>query len=267
MDFEEPSRLHLPSFLRGSYRSVRTMTREEGKRCAAHYLQEGSFPVPRTVGEVPFGEVVLLHEVADFHRDEAAWRLYLSSNVVDGLCEALDWRDSLQVSDLHESWCRTFPWGALCAAVAQEAPRSTTRTVLRLRAVLRFWRPLESARYRYKSLGDPLSLEGLMAASQEWVIQSWGSSDAGPIRARLEGAVERMAHATREECLEVIVRDMSRLLPFAKGLRHRSRMAEPSFIRPRVAALDPGSFERMSGACPSDLLEKLYDWDREFDAT
>ncbi|MET0404688.1 MAG: hypothetical protein ABW123_19895 [Cystobacter sp.] len=267
MDFEEPARLHLPSFLRGSYSAVLAMTREEGQRCAVSYLRDGSFPAPRVMREVHPGEVVLLHEVADFHRDEPAWRLYLSSNVLEGLCEALDWRDSFQVSDLHESWCRTSPWGALAAAVAQEAPRSAARTALRLRAVLRFWTPLASARYCYKSLGESLSLEGLLAASHDGVLQTWDPTDDAPIRTRLERAAERMAHATRDECVEVIVRGMSQTLPFAKGLRHRSRWAEPSFLRQRVAALDAESFERLSGACPSDLLERLYDWEGEPDAT
>jgi hypothetical protein len=242
------------------------MARKEGQRCADQYLRDGSFPAPRELCEVHPGEVVVVHEVADFQREQPAWRLYLTSNVLEGLCEALDWRNAFQVSDLYEAFCRDTPWGALYAAVAQEAPRSTERTSLRLRAVLRFWEPLQSVRYLYKTLGAALSLEGLLEASHDWALHAWCPRGNGPIRTRLEMVAERMAHATREDSLEVILREMPRVLPYANGLKHRGRLADPSFVRERVTALDPMSFERMSGACTSDLLEKWYDWDRELDA-
>ncbi|MFY0582210.1 hypothetical protein ACN28S_55170 [Cystobacter fuscus] len=267
MDSEAPSLLQLPSFLRGTYLAVSGMARREGERCAAQYLREGFFPAPRELSAMPPGEVVVVHEVADFQRERPAWRLYLLSNVLEGLCEALDWRNAFQVSDLHEAFCRETPWGALHAAVAQEAPRSTERTALRLRSVLRFWEPLQSARYLYKTLGAVLTLEGLLEASHDWVLQAWCPVENGPLRTRLEMAAERMAQATREDSEEVLVREVPRALPHAQGLKHRSRLADPSFVRQRVAALDPASFERISGACTSDLLEALYDWDRELEAS
>ncbi|HYO57093.1 hypothetical protein [Archangium sp.] len=83
------------------------------------------------------------------------------------------------------------------------------------------------------------------------------------MRARLEMAAERMARATREDSIEAIFREMPRALAHARDLKHRDVVAAPSFQRERLAMLDPLAFERVSGACTSALLEKLYDWDYE----
>jgi hypothetical protein len=40
-------------------------------------------------------------------------------------------------------------------------------------------------------------------------------------------------------------------------------VADPAFQRQRLTALEPLSFEHVSGACTADLIEKLYDWDRQ----
>lgn len=259
----QPPSLQLPSFLHGTYSTVQRKTREEGLRCGEQYRKDGSFPAPREVLEVPLGAVVVAHEVVDFERESPAWRLYMVSNVMSGMYEALNWQNTLQVDDPYEAFCRENAWGALYFTTSQDVPRSAERTALRLRAVLRFWEPLQSARYLFKTRGSALTLEELMVDSCDWAMDAWCPVGETSVRARLEMAAERMARATREDSVEAIFRQMPRALMHARNLKHRDAVSDPSFQRERLAALDPLAFERVSGACTSDLLEKLYDWDHE----
>ena len=259
---QHPS-LQLPSFLYGLYPSVIQKTHKEGLRCGEQYRKDGSFPVPPQMLEVSPGEVVLTHGVADFRHEQPVWRLYMVSNVMSGMYEALNWQNTLPVDDLYEAFCRESAWGALYFATSQDVPRSAERTALRLQAVLRFWEPLQSVRYLFKTLGPALTLDELMVASCGWAMDAWCPVGETPVRARLKTAVERMARATREDSLEAILRQMPRALAYARDLKHRAVVADPSFQRERLAALEPSAFERVSGACTADLLEKLYDWEHE----
>ncbi|WP_224363465.1 hypothetical protein [Hyalangium versicolor] len=258
----QPSSLQLPSFLHGPFLTVQRKVRTEGRRCAEQYQKDGSFPAAREVLAVP-AEVLVLHEVADFQREHPAWRLYLLGGVTDALCEALDWKNSRQVSDLYETFSRETAWGALYYAVSQEAPMSAGRMAARLHAVLRFWEPLHSVRYRFKSLNAELSLEELMMASCDWAMEAWAPLDEASIEKRLAVSATRMAQATRDDSTEAILREMPRALAHARGLKHRERLTDPAFLRHRLSMLEPAAFERVSGAFTAHLLELLYDWDEQ----
>lgn len=262
MTREQPSSLQMPSLLYGTYAEIHRRARKEGLRCGEQYRKDGSFLMPRELLEVPAGELVLTHEVTDFHRERSAWRLYMVSDVESGLYEALDWQNSFSVSDAYEAFFRETAWGALYFATSHSFPNSAERMALRLHAVLRFWEPLQSARYLFKTLGDALTLEKLMVASCDWAMDAWCPGEA-PVRVRLETAVERMARATREDCLEAIMRVMPRALAHAGKLKHRDVVADPGFQRERLAALEPPAFERLSGAYTAELIGKLHDWDYE----
>ncbi|WP_232537293.1 hypothetical protein [Cystobacter fuscus] len=80
---------------------------------------------------------------------------------------------------------------------------------------------------------------------------------------RLELAAKRMARATREDSLEAILRQLPRAVSLAGELKHRDVVADPAFQRERLLALEPVSFEHVSGACTAVLLENVYDWDRQ----
>ena len=80
---------------------------------------------------------------------------------------------------------------------------------------------------------------------------------------RLETAAQRMARATREECIEAILREMPRALAHAGKLTHRNVVADPDFQSERLSMLDPRSFDRVSGAYTGDLIGQLHDWDHE----
>ncbi|HLM45946.1 MAG TPA: hypothetical protein VK458_18900 [Myxococcaceae bacterium] len=255
--------LQLPSFLHGTYRSVQQKARREGLRCGEQYQKDGTFPVPRQLLEVPPGEVVVAHGVVDFQHERPAWRLYMVLNVKSSLYEAMEGRSSIIARDAYEASFGETAWGALFFAISPSRPASAERTARRLEAVLRFWEPLQSVRYLFETLGVAQTLEEVMVASCAWAMAAWCPEGAGSVRERLGMAAERMARATREDCLEAIFREMPRALSFARDLKHRQVLADPIYQRERIATLDSRSFERVSAACTSDLLEKLYEWDHE----
>jgi hypothetical protein len=258
-----PPSLLLPAFLHGPLDAIRRKTRAEGRRGGEHYRKNGSIPAPRASLEVPAGELVVAHEVVDFERERPAWRLYMVSNVLGGLYEAMDWQEAFQVRDAYEASCRETAWGALYFAISRTAPMSAERTALRLQAVLRFWDSLQSARYLFKTLDSPLTLEELMSTACDWAMDAWCPVGEDSVRVRLEVAAERMARATKEDSLEAILRQVPHTLTFARDLKHRALLADPALLRERFAVLDPESFERVSGACTSELLGQLYAWDRQ----
>ena len=257
------SPFQMPSFLHGAFAAVQRQTRAEGQRCATHYRKDSSFPPPRELLAVPPGEVVLMHEVADFQRERPALRLYMVADVMGALGDALNWQDTFHVRAKYEASCLETAWGALYFAVAQPGALSAERVARRLNAALRFWEPLQSARYLFKTLNTVLTLEELMVAACDWAMDAWSPAGAASVRTRLEAAAERMARATREDSTEAIVRQMPRALVHARGLKHSDILTNPALLRQRLITLDPVSFERMSAACTSDLLEHLYDWDHQ----
>ena len=259
------SSLQMPSFLHGIYPSVHQKTKKEGFRCGEQYRKDGALPVPRQMLEVSPGEVAVARGVVDFQRERPAWRLYLVSNLMGHLSETPsgEWQNPFPVRDAYEAFFRKTAWGALYFAIEQDAPRSAERTALRLQAMLRFWEPLQSARYLFSTPNDALTLEKLTEASCDWVMDAWCPVGDALVRTRLETAAERMARATREDSIEAILRQMPRALSFARKLKHRGVMTDPVFQRERLAALDPHAFERVSGACTSDLLGQVYSWDHE----
>jgi len=259
----QPSALQLPSFLHGIYPAVHQKTHREGQRCGEQYRKSGSFPAPRQMLEVGPGEVVLTYGVADFQHERPVWRLYMVSNVMSALWEALEEQNSITLRDAYEAFFRETAWGALYFAIAPSGPVSAERTAVRLQAVLRFWEPLQCARYLFKTLGAALTLEELMVASCDWAMEAWCPVGDASVRARLETAAESMARATREDCIEAIFRGMPRALAHAGNLKHRELVADPAFQRERLATLDLRVFERVSGARTGDLMWLLHNWDHE----
>ncbi|KFA90350.1 hypothetical protein [Archangium violaceum] len=257
--------LQLPSFLHGTFRSARQKAKREGLRCGEHYKKDGTFLLPRQMVDVPPGEVVMAHDLVDFQHERPAWRLYLVSDVMSGLREAVNWQNTLLVRDAYEDFCLETAWGALHFALAQMGPVSAQRTAKRLRAVLRFWEPLRSARYLFKTPGTAQTLEEVMLASCDWAMDAWCPVGDDSVRGRLAMAAERMARATREDCIEAILREMPRALAHAGKLKHGGAFADPDFQRERLDSLDSWSFDRVSAACTGHLIWLLTIWDRELE--
>lgn len=265
MPHGQHSALQMPSFLHGTYSAVQQKTRKEGLRCSEEYKNHGTFSLPQHMLGVSPEEVVLTQGVADFQHGRPVWRLYMVSDVMSTVWEVLEDHDSRVLRDAFESFFWETPWGALYFALEQMGPVSAACTAPRLQAVLRYWEPLQSARYLFNTLGAVLTLEQLMVASCGWAMDAWCPGDA-PVRERLEQAAKRMAVATREDSIEAILRQLPRALASERSLKHRQVLADPVFQRERVTALDDGSFERASGACTSDLIGLLLDWDKQLGA-
>ncbi len=262
MTSDPDAALHLPSFLYGSLRSVQQKAEREGKRCGERYRQDGTFPEPGKMEEVPPGEVVVAHEVVDFQRERPAWRLYMVSHVMGVLSEGTPSQSPMPARHAYEAHFRETAWGALFFATAHMSPVSAERTARRIQAVLRFWEPLQVARYLFKHPMEAHALEDLLAVACDWVLRVWCPGDA-PVRARLESAARRMATATRDECIEVIIQELSRALDHAGQLNYPDMVADPSFQRERLRMLDSRSFERLSGAYTGELIRRLRQWDWE----
>jgi hypothetical protein len=260
---DQSSSLQMPSFFHGPFNSAKRKATKEGRRCGVQYQKDGSFPPPLELVAVPPGEVVVGRDVVDFDRARPAWRLYMLSDVMSGLCEALDWKNAFQVSDAYEAAVRETAWGALYFVISRNAPKSAERTALRLQAMLRFWEPLQSVRYLFTSPNVPMSLEQLMVDAINWAMDAWCPVGEGSVRERLERAAARMAQATRDDCVDAILRQMPRALAHANRLKHRTMLADPAFLRGRLATLGPESFEHVSGACTGELIAQLYDWDQQ----
>jgi hypothetical protein len=259
----QSSSLQIPTLFHGTYAEVQQKTGREGLRCGEQYRQKGSFPVPQQMLAVTSGEVVLTHGVSDLQHERPYWRLYMVSEVMGSLSEALEGQDTFSARDAYEAFFRETAWGALYFLLSPDAPRSAALTALRIRAVLRFWEPLQSARYLFKTLGATLTLDALVGAACDWMMDAWCPLGDPAVRVRLERSAEHMARATRNDCMEAISRQMPRALSFARGLKHQGVVGDPVFQRERLAALDAPAFERVSGACTSDLLALVYAWDRQ----
>ncbi len=238
--------------------------KREGLRCGEQYLKDGTFPAPVKMLEVPPGEVVLANEVVDFQHERPSWRLYMVLKVKSSLYDALEGVNSIAARDAYEAFFGETAWGALFFAIAPSGPVSAERTARRLQAVLRFWEPLQSARYLFKKLGEAQTLEEVMVASCGWTMDAWCPEAGGSVRERLGIAAERMARATREDCIRAILRQMPQaLLAAERDLKHRQVLADPAYQRERLTTLDSFFYERVSAACTSDLIWLLINWDHE----
>lgn len=264
MDPLQMTTLQLPSFLHGPSIAIKSKTKAEGRRCAKHYQLSGTLPQPRELRAVAPGEVVFTEDVTDFETQSPAWRLYMLGEAMMCFSET-DEKNYRYLDELYEKTFRETPWGALYFALSGIAPHSAERTALRLQAVLRSWDSLQHGRYLHKKLNTFMNLEELMTAACGWAMDAWCPEGGDSIRSRFEVASERMARATREECVEAILRQLLPILSFAdRGkLNHPETVLAPSFWREHLATLDARAFERISGVRPGYVLERLYQWDKQ----
>ena len=72
-----------------------------------------------------------------------------------------------------------------------------------------------------------------------------------------------MARATREDCLEAVLRVIPVLVEGDNDLKHHEVLSDPDFLRERLSALPPEDFEDISSADRFAVNGQLYVWDRE----
>jgi hypothetical protein len=265
MDTVRSTSLRMPAFLYGREEESAAAATREGERCAEQYRKDGTLPLPQVLVEVPAGEVVVLRDRVDFGWGQPRWRLHHLSKVRSGLWEDPPRKDSPLLAERLERLYLGTPWGALYFMLAHRAPQSAEREAARLEAVLRFWEPLQSVRYLYDSPGEPLGWEELMERECDWVLTAWSPEEGGSVRERLEKGARRMARATREECVEAILRQVPGALAAAHPLHHREALADLELWRARLAAMGPASLLELSSAWPSPLSRMIYRWDKQLD--
>ncbi|MFE8602391.1 hypothetical protein [Archangium violaceum] len=255
--------LQLPSFLHGSSSAIKRKAKMEGQRCAKQYQLNGEYPPPRELRTVAPDEVVFTHEIVDFQEERPAWRLHEYWETLSGLSDTLG-KSYRHINASHEPAVRETAWGALFFAICGPAPDSAERTAPRLEAVLRAWDSLQHGRYLHQKLNTFLDLEGLMTAACGWAMDAWCPEGGDSVRSRLEVAAERMARATREDCVEAILRQLPQILPFAdkQKLNHPEIVTDLAAWREHLATLDASAFERISGVRPGWVLQRLYQWDK-----
>jgi hypothetical protein len=112
-----------------------------------------------------------------------------------------------------------------------------------------------------------MSLEELMTSACGWAMDAWCPEGGASIPARFRVASERMARATREDCVEAILRQLPRILPFAdrNKLNHPEVVMDSTAWHAHLATLDASEFERISGVRPGAVLGSLYRWDKQLD--
>jgi hypothetical protein len=266
MEAIQTTTLQLPSFLHGSHIAIQRKTKAEGHRCAKHYQHSRTFPQPRELLTVAPGDPVFTHNAIDFQDEQPAWRLYMVSEVMMALCE-MDEKNHRQLDDIYETSFRETAWGALYFVLSGRAPESAERTARRIKAVLRFWDSLQHGRYLHQKPKTFLTLEELLTTACGWAIEAWCPEGGDTVRSRLEVASERMARATRGDCVAAILRQLPHILPFAdrKKLNHPEAVTHLTSWREHLDTLDATEFERISGVNPSEVLRCLYRWDRQLD--
>ncbi|WP_395813521.1 hypothetical protein [Archangium minus] len=266
MESIQTTTLQLPSFLHGSYSTIKRKAKAEGRRCAKHYQRNGTLPQPLELRTVSSGDVVFTHNVVDLQDEAPAWRLYMVSEVMMSLYD-MDEKNHRHLSNVYETSFRETAWGALYFALSGRAPESAERTALRLEAVLRFWDSLHHGRYLHQKLNTFLTLEELMTTACGWAMDAWCPEGGASVRTRFEVAAERMARATREDSVEAILRQLPHILRFAdrQRLNHPEVVTNPTAWREHLVTLDAATFERLSSVRPAWVLERLYLWDRQLD--
>lgn len=148
-------------------------------------------------------------------------------------------------------------------AVSPPPPWSAERTARRLAALLRFWNVLQGPRYAYRVPDTHHSLEELMDDLYRPTLEAWCPEGATSIREQLTRAMERMARATREECIQAVLRVIPVLVQRDTGFKHAEVLTHPDLLRERLAALSPEDFAEVSGTCKYPVYTWLAAWDRQ----
>jgi len=263
MTAEQSPVLEFPAMLHGSMATIRRKVSAEGQWWAGKYLETGAFPQPRRMRQVLPGEVLVMHTGAEFGAPHSCWRMHRFVEVFLGLREGVPEEEYPRARAAFESFCLSTPWGALYHAVALPPPWNAGRLANRLASVLRFWEVLQVPRYAFWSFDVEYTLEELMDSIYRMTLEAWCPGGAASVREHLELMVERMARATREECLEAVLRVMPAVVETDSDLKHCEILRDPAFLRERLHALPPEKFESLSSADKYAVCRLLFAWYRE----
>lgn len=262
MTSEQAPVLEFPAWLYGTTASIIRKARTEGHWWAREYLKTGAFLQPRQMRPVQPGEVLVMHSGADF--DPApCWRMHMFGEVFMWLSEGVQKEEHPRMEESFESFCLSTPWGAIDQAVLPSPPWSAERMANRLASVLRFWDVLQVPRYAFWLFDDHYTLEELMEDRWGDTLEAWCPGGPASVREHLALTMERMARATQEDCQEAVLRMMPVVVEGNTDLKNREVLRNPDFLRERLTALPPETFEDLSSADKYAVNGQLYAWDRE----
>ncbi|QRN97567.1 hypothetical protein JRI60_00275 [Archangium violaceum] len=258
----EPSPvLEFPAWLYGTTAAILRKVRAEGRWWAREYLKTGAFPQPRQMRQVPPGAVLVMHSGAELDLGSTRWWVHLFAEVFMGLDEGVPEEAHQRMRDAFESFCLSTPWGALCHVVSPPPPRSAERMANRLASLLRFWDVLQGPRYAFW-FGRKYTLEELMEDIYRKTLEAWCPGGPASVREHMALTVERMSRATREDCLEAVLRVIPVLVEVDTEFKHREVLSDAGFLRERLSALSPKDFEDFSSAYKYTVTVQLAAWDR-----
>ena len=255
--------LEFPAMLHGHTGAILREVRTKGQGWAREYLKTGGFTQPRRMLQVLPGELLIMDSGAEFDvLPQPRWRLHLFSDVFMRLNDGVPQEERQRARETFDSFCLSTSWGALFHAVAPYPPWSAERVARRLATLLNFWDILQVPRYAFWVEGT-YSLEELMEDLYGMTLEAWCPGVRSSMRERLALMVERLARATREECLEAVLRVIPVLVRANADLKHREVLSDPGFLSERLAALPPKDFQSLSSAYRYAVNRTLYAWDRE----
>ena len=137
--------------------------------------------------------------------------MYMLSSVSMSLSDGIPKEEHQRMEDVFESFCLSTSWGALSCAVPPPSLRSAELMSRRLAALLRFWDVLQGPRYAYWP-GQEFTLEELVKHIYGLTMGAWCPGGAASMHEHLALTVDRVARATREECIEAVLRVIPELL-------------------------------------------------------
>ncbi|WP_084736241.1 hypothetical protein [Cystobacter ferrugineus] len=254
--------LEFPAMLYGSSSAILRKVRAEGHWWAREYRKTGAFPQPRQMRQVLPGEVLVVRPGAEFDLNRTRWWMHMFVGVFTSVDECVPKEERQRTEDAFESFCLSTPWGALYHVVSPPPLRSAEHMANRLASVLRFWDVLQGLRYAFW-FGKKYTLEELMEDIYRKTLEAWCPGGPASVREHLALTVDRMSRATREDCLEAVLRMMPILAKEDTDLKHREVLGDPGFLRERLCALPLKDFEDFSSAYKYTVSVQLAAWDRE----
>lgn len=262
MTVSQAPELELPAMFHGLTGAILRAVRAKGRAWGREYFETGVFTPTRRMLRVPLGESLFVDSGADSNLVPVPrWRIHLFSDVFTGLSASVPKDKHPALEEAFESFCLGTPWGALYYVVSPPPPWSAERSARRFAALLRFWHVLQGPRYALW-FERQSTLDELVRDLHGVTLDAWVPERTASGREHLALAVERMARATREECLEAVLRVMPVLIQTDKGFKHREALLEPGFLREHLVALSPENFAKLSGANRHTVTMQLADWDR-----